>query len=78
MAYFDFVYRGDPYRGSSAAYYVDYDPVTTVNLQAQQALTDYMLASVRLQNLTNVQDGAFLNYSWSKGREVLLSLQVTY
>jgi outer membrane receptor protein involved in Fe transport len=79
LAFYNFVFGGDPYRGSIQEYWTDYDPITKVNVQVEQALTNYLAASLRVQNITDEQRGETLStISVAPGRAVLLGLRLTF
>jgi outer membrane receptor protein involved in Fe transport len=77
-AYYRYLFAGDPYRGSLAAYSMNYDPITRTNFLIEQNVATGVNLLVRLDNLGNNQDGEPLNIAITPGRQVTLGLRITY
>ncbi len=78
FAYGGYLFGGQPYRGSLRAYFVGYPSVTKLNFRAQHALTGRIGAFLRLENLTNQQDGEVVNLFVTQGRTALLGIRASY
>ena len=78
LAYYGGRYGDDPYLGSYQAYLTDYDPITKLHFQIERSINDRFGASIRVENLTNNQDGEPTNSSLTRGRAVTVSLRATY
>lgn len=75
---YDWIYGGDPFRGSIRAYYTEYPALWKWNLRAEQAFGDRWSAFLRVENLANNQDGDRGNFDVSQGRTTIIGLRFTY
>ncbi len=65
VAFYAFVYGGQPYRGSIRDYWITYPSFVKLNLSVSEAVTDRLSVFVRSDNFTNnnvsEQDNSFVN-----------------
>lgn len=72
-------YAGDPDRGSLRAYYIMFsDALWKWNLRAEQALSDRLMALVRVDNLMDEKGADSYNWYASQGRTTVLGFRFTY
>ena len=79
VAFFDRLYGGVPYRGSTRAYYVSYsNAIWKWNLGLEQSVTDRLTAFLRVDNLANGQDGGYQNIAVTPGRTTAIGFRFAY
>lgn len=78
ISYYDYVYGGDPYRGSQRDYYVEYPALWRWNLSADHAMTERLTAFLRVNNLANDQDADFRNFENSPGRTTVVGVRWSF
>jgi outer membrane receptor protein involved in Fe transport len=76
LALYGWVYGGEPYRGSLRAYYVGYEPVTKVGLNASHALTPSLTGFLQIENLLSNLRPELVNSSPLPGRTLLLGARL--
>jgi len=80
QSYYAFALGGQPYRGSLRAYYIDYKPVTKLNLTLNYYITQNLEVYLNVWNLTNntaPELGNFYNSYNTEGRRILIGSRIT-
>jgi iron complex outermembrane receptor protein len=80
IAFFGFLYGGEPFRGSLRGYFTTYsDALWKWNFRLQQeVLRDRMTVFVRVNNLSNNQRADTFNFNVTPGRTTIVGVRWTY
>jgi outer membrane receptor protein involved in Fe transport len=78
LALYGWAYGGTPYRGSLRAYYVGYEPVTKVGLNASHVLTPRLTSFLQIENLMNSSRPELVNGSPIPGRTLMLGARLVH
>lgn len=76
FAYYSWIFGGDEYRGSLAAYLMDYDPVTRIDLSFARELSASLSGFVQVQNVANHSRPERSNVQPVTGRMTGLGIRV--
>jgi iron complex outermembrane receptor protein len=77
LAFFGFLFGGEPFRGSQRAYWMEYPSVTKVNLGVRQQLTQSMSAFLRVDNVADNDRYELQNSTLISGRRITLGARYT-
>jgi outer membrane receptor protein involved in Fe transport len=78
LALYGFYFGGQPYRGSTRAYWIEYPTVTKVAVSVSHAVTNSLTAFVRAENVGNTLRSEQDNTQTSTPRSVLAGVNVRY
>lgn len=78
MRVYDFWYGDGPDPGAGRDLWLNYAPVTKINLRLDQALNEQLGVFLHLENLTDNQKGQPTNSTITYGRSVLIGARFTY
>lgn len=78
VAYYDYRYGGDPYRGSMRAYYTEFPTHWKWNFRAQQDVGKAFTVFFRVDNLTNNQRTEASGSNVAQGRTTVLGARLRY
>ncbi len=76
VALFGYYYGGQPYRGSSRAYWMTYPSFVKFNLSVSEMVTNRFSVFLRSDNLTNKAVSERSNYFFNAGRTTLIGVRV--
>jgi len=77
VALYGYYYNGEPYRGSDRDYWIRYDGVTKLGVNATYSLASAIEAYLRVDNLTNNTGNEDHNSNTDLPRSFMLGLRVT-
>jgi TonB-dependent starch-binding outer membrane protein SusC len=75
VAFYNYLYGGEPYRGSTREYYVEYPSLWKWNLRAERPLGDRWQGFLRVENLAGNQSSDFNNVNVTPGRTTVLGVR---
>lgn len=78
VAYYGFLYGGQPYRGSTRDYWLQYPTVTKLSVGVSQGFTRSVTAFVRAENIGNSLRAEETNVNLSTPRSLLVGATVRY
>jgi outer membrane receptor protein involved in Fe transport len=78
VAFYGFIYGGQPYRGSQRAYWMEYPSVTKFAVGVSQVLTNNLTAFARAENVGNSLRFEYSNSSIPAPRSVVVGANVRY
>lgn len=78
VAYYNYRFGIEPYRGALRDYYVEYPASWKWNFSMEQLLTEWLSVFLRVDNLTNNQGNDLYDLYNEPGRTTLLGIRLSY